>query len=174
MWGRTSIEGLYAAGETACTGVHGANRLASNSLLEGVVFGGRSAKAAIVDSKHKTLQKNNVDYKDEIDLSDKYEVYLQEIQETMWENVGVVRNFDGLAKAVSYFNEKLEMISDKKPANQKTGEIINMFYVGKLMALAAASREGSRGAHFREDFPEKSKEDFHIIFKDGKFSPINR
>jgi len=174
LWGRTSIEGLYAAGETACTGVHGANRLASNSLLEGVVFGGRSAKAAIVDSKHKALQRNNVDYNDEINLSDKYETYLQEIQEIMWGNVGVVRNFDGLTKTISYFNKKLEMIGDKKPANQKTGEIINMFYVGKLMALAAASREGSRGAHFREDFPEKSKEDFHIIFKDGKFSPVNR
>lgn len=174
LWGRTNIEGLYAAGETACTGVHGANRLASNSLLEGVVFGGRSAKAAIVDSKGKTLQKNEVSYKDEIDLSDKYKTYLQEIQEVMWENVGVVRNFDRLTKALSYLNEKLMMTDKKKPANQKTGEIINMFYVGKLMTLAAVSREGSRGAHFREDYPEKSEEDFHIVFKDGKFSPINR
>ncbi len=174
LWGRTTVEGLYAAGETACTGVHGANRLASNSLLEGVVFGGRSAKAAIVDTKHMSIPENIPDKKDGIDLSEKYEEYLKSIQETMWENVGVVRNFSSLTKALSFFNKNLDPILNKQPLNQKTGEIINMLYVGKLMSIAAVSREGSRGAHYRDDYPEKTDENFHITFNYGKFSPIIR
>ncbi len=174
LWGRTTVEGLYAAGETACTGVHGANRLASNSLLEGVVFGGRSAKAAIVDTKHMSVPENKPEKAGGIDLSDRYNEYLQNIQEIMWENVSVVRNFNSLTKALGFFNKNLEPILNKRPLNQKTGEIINMLYVGKLMSLAAVSREGSRGAHYRDDYPEKTGENFHITFDYGKFNPIIR
>jgi len=135
--GRTSIPGLFAAGEAACTGVHGANRLASNSLLEGVVFGIRAGRAmrealpcAPVDVASRPLPLRIPD--------------LTAVQTIAWEKCGIVRSAAGLREAVA----QLDSVCPLTPEEQNVRE------VARLMARCALAREESRGAHFRTDFPE--------------------
>lgn len=171
LWGRTNIENLYACGEVACTGVHGANRLASNSLLEGVVFGGRSAKAAIIDTKNQDIKKIDFEISGYIDINDVDEIY-SGIQEIMWKNASIVRNEKTLKNAISYANEILTKLDNKTPMSRKCGELKNITTVSLLLSLAALERKGCKGAHYRDDYPQKIEESWHIIFKDGKFSPF--
>ncbi len=174
LWGRTSVEGLYACGEAACTGVHGANRLASNSLLEGVVFGARSAKAAIDDCSDKQIKTIEIEDAREKINSEKCNVNLSDIQNILWKYVSVIRNKKGLQKALNQLLDYQNQYKLCQPADRKTGEIKNVVTVGKLITLAAITREGSRGSHFRDDFPERIKENWHIIFKDGQSNPLIR
>jgi L-aspartate oxidase len=171
LWGRTNIENLYACGEVACTGVHGANRLASNSLLEGVVFGGRSAKAAIIDTKNNDIIKADYKLNDYIDLKDVENIY-KEVQEIMWKNASIVRNEKTLNNAINYLSEIYSQLKDKTPLSRKCGEIKNIVTVGLLLSIAALERKGCKGAHYRDDYPEKIKDSWHILFKDGKLSPF--
>jgi L-aspartate oxidase len=138
--GRTSLAGLFAAGEVACTGVHGANRLASNSLLEGVVFGARAGRAMRAVGTAQTKQERRLPvaartagppYKANVDSS-----------EIAWDYCGILRDAQGLGKAI----ESLE------------GDESNVATVARLIAQCALAREESRGAHFRADFPEKRPE----------------
>ncbi len=158
--GRTTLAGLYVCGEVASTGVHGANRLASNSLLEGLVFGYRVGRAV---AKEKSLPKGFSP--GEIDKALSSQIlshYLnakkgahfwdpslfKELRQLMWFNVGIIRTGEGLAHAVKRLNEMANSI----PA-QKDYILRNMVTVACLIAKSAVARKESRGSHYRADFP---------------------
>lgn len=154
--GQTTVPGLYAAGEVACTGVHGANRLASNSLLEGLVFGARAGKAALDESKVQG-PKSKVENSQSIirnPQSNEIAVAVRKrVKRLMWERVGIARDGANLKRALREF----EQISQAKLAEASR----NFVTVAMLVARAALWREESRGGHFRTDFPEKFEE-FHV------------
>ena len=152
LHGRTTVAGLYAAGEVACTGVHGANRLASNSLLEGLVFGARAGEAAIEDNSKFKVQSSKFKNSPSAERFPQVEgiatAVRKRVKRLMWERVGILRDKDSLKRALREF----EQISQ---ANLGTSSR-NFVMLAKLIATAALWREESRGGHFRTDFPEKS------------------
>jgi L-aspartate oxidase len=155
-WGRTSLPALYAAGEVACTGVHGANRLASNSLLEGLVFGARAAKAMQQSPQAAPLKADRV-IAHGLERTHRNGATMvamspDGIRDLMWRSVGLFRSRDGLADAVS----ALDAATAAKPHDAATR---NLVVVAKLIACAALRREESRGGHFRADFPKR--DDIH-------------
>jgi L-aspartate oxidase len=150
--GRTSISGLYAAGEAACTGVHGANRLASNSLLEGLVYGARAGAAMRSDLRSKPGPSTNQhDAASNGPVDAGLEELIGEIQDLMWKDVGIVRGATGLQRAIHH----LERLSPRlaHPKTRRAHEARNLQTAGLLVARAALAREESRGAHYRTDFP---------------------
>ena len=150
LWGRASVPGLYATGEVACSGVHGANRLASNSLLEGLVFSRRIAEVLpgelrdLVDARHDERTSGLV--------SAEVRTALQTV---MTDRVGVLRTADGLASAL----DELAALGDK-PGEIGTSawEATNLLMISIALAEAAARREETRGSHWREDHPERDDE----------------
>jgi L-aspartate oxidase len=136
--GRTNVARLFAAGEAACTGVHGANRLASNSLLEGVVFGIRAGRAM------RGAQKGTEVSAQRRSMNATGPGFAREIQRIAWEKCGIVRCADRLRQAV----EQLEALAPELPEER------NMRQVALLIARCAQERKESRGAHFRTDYPE--------------------
>jgi L-aspartate oxidase len=148
LWGRSTLPGLYATGEVACSGVHGANRLASNSLLEGLVFSRRIAEVLpgelrvwsdpVVDRRPASL----------VDAGAR-----STLQEEMTARVGVLRTRDGLAAAI----ERLDELTGRPAAvvGQDAWETTNLVTVSALLAEAALRRQETRGSHWREDFPER-------------------
>ncbi len=155
-WGEASIKGLFAVGETACTGLHGANRLASNSLLEVLVFGKRVVE--------KEIDKTGEDGPGIGELADYHLpgrdasgmslVGCTALQSLMWENVGIIRGGEALDRAadtISAWEKCLE-----KPSDRSSYELDNLVLTGRLVAEAALIREESRGAHYRTDYPEPS------------------
>jgi L-aspartate oxidase len=153
--GRTTLKGLYAAGEVTCTGVHGANRLASNSLLEGLVFGARAAEAAIADDlPHSTAAETEpVDFElSQWRLDPRTK---SRVQELMWRKVGLIRRASELKTAVA----ELSQLSADENVNQRTR---NFATLGRLMAEAALWREESRGGHYRADFPQRNDERWRV------------
>jgi L-aspartate oxidase len=145
--GRTTLAGLYAAGEAACTGVHGANRLASNSLLEGLVFGARAGAAAVKDAP--PVPKQPAPAPVEFDLAEwRLDPRIKNrVQEIMWRKVGLIRRADDLRSAIAEFDAMTgENVNDRTR---------NFVTLAKLIAEAALWREESRGGHFREDFPAR-------------------
>ncbi len=164
-WGETNIAGLFAAGETACTGVHGANRLASNSLLEVVVFTKRIIQRT--RGHVKSYPKNS---KDAIELPAREQaeklprLSIANIQSLLWDKVGILRSGPHLREAASIlagWENCLPSVADRK-----TFELFSMVSTGRLMAEAALLREESRGAHYRLDYPETSSAwEKHIIFR---------
>jgi L-aspartate oxidase len=156
---RTSIENLFAAGEVACTGVHGANRLASNSLLEGLVFGVRAARAmttsmSAVDrsATDVVVWRGDADRQrhDHVPRSD-------EIRELMWRCCGVLRDGSRLQWAVSQLEAWRDAIGRTAVAtvDDELLRTRSMVTVGVMIARAALRREESRGGHFRSDFPNR-------------------
>ncbi len=148
--GRATIPGLYAAGEVACTGVHGANRLASNSLLEAVVFGLRAGRAM---SGYAGDRIEGLPVRPQIVVPAAGE---REIRELTWEYCGIVRDRVGLETAIRILDG-----FEWKPIASPTLagiELRNIHQVAALIASCALWREESRGAHYRTDFPEKSDE----------------
>lgn len=172
-WGRSTLKGLYACGEAACNGVHGANRLASNSLLEGVVYGGRSAKAAVKDNKDREVVAQEVSIPERIEVENP-ESKLEEIQGCMWDCVSVSRNEEDLKKAKDYLENFLKTFEGKIAGNRKTAELQNLATTGLLVASAADERKGSRGGHYRDDYPDRIKDNWHIYFENGEFSTVKR
>ncbi len=145
--GRTTLPGLYGAGEVTCTGVHGANRLASNSLLEGLVFGARAGAAALEDNfpLSDKAEPEQLDF----DLS-KWRLdprTKSRVQELMWKKVGLIRRAADLKSAITECEALLA-----ENVNQRTK---NFATLAKLMAEAALWREESRGGHYREDFSHR-------------------
>ncbi len=162
LWGKTDIDGLYAAGETSYTGVHGANRLASNSLLEALVFSSRAAKAAgdmvagqISGVKIPPYSKEAAEYKiEEVVISH----IRREIKQVMWDYVGIVRSEERLKKALKRFKiivEDVEEILSKEKITREQIEIRNLAYLGLLTTFSALQRKESRGLHYNKDYPEK-------------------
>ena len=170
-WGETNIAGLFACGETACTGVHGANRLASNSLLEVVVFAKRILQRTGEGVKPGEISARQSE-RDRFSLVEREapasipHLSLVELQSLMWDRVGMVRSGEGLEEAASILASWRR--SADKPSDRPSYELENMILVGRLMAEAALIREESRGAHFRSDFPEPSPAwQRHIVFRKG-------
>jgi L-aspartate oxidase len=159
--GRTTLPGLYAAGEVACTGVHGANRLASNSLLEGLVFGARAGASAARDnegvdaSAPRATTATTTDESDARRASEAHaarggEIALavrKRVRRLMWERVGILRTRESLERALREF-EQIARAPLRAPSR-------NFLTVAMLVARAALWREESRGAHFRADFPTR-------------------
>ena len=172
---RTNIAGLFAAGECASTGVHGANRLASNSLLEGTVFGYRAAQAArneILNSKSETIPKSQL-------LSPKPNLKDLEIQRfklviksVMWNGVGIIRTKESLEQALLKLDQ-VEKQLNFTPASADELELFNMLTVGKLITRAALDRTESRGAHYRVDYPNRNDINWkkHLVYKLGGIDP---
>ena len=167
--GRTSIPGLYAAGEVACTGVHGANRLASNSLLEGLVFGARAGCAMREDKPGgwPVEEPNVVEFdtgrarRTERDCGGP--VTVREVQDLMWRHVGLFREREGLTRALSVLDpawrELDARINAGEPLDAAAWRTASIVTVGRLVARAALRREESRGGHYRSDFPQR--DDIH-------------
>jgi L-aspartate oxidase len=161
MDGRTSVKRLYAAGETAATGVHGANRLASNSLLEGLVFGARTGNAMcdeLDEAKSETRQNISTKTAEKNDQAGLSESHIQEIQNLMWEDVGIIRSGSGLKQAI----QQLDAIRSRltTPHSRRVWEALNLHTAGLLVARSALAREESRGAHYRTDFPAHNDQEF--------------
>lgn len=146
LWGRTNIPRLYAAGEAACTGVHGANRLASNSLLEGVVFGARAGKSMCSVSP--------AAHRDPAFPQDCFpSISEQELRSLTWNSCGILRSGAELDEAFKSLHSRA--CRDLSPS-LAAFELRNMCQVALLIAFAAFHREESRGGHYRTDFPAKS------------------
>ena len=143
--GRTSVAGLWAIGEVASTGVHGANRLASNSLLEAVVFGARAA-ADIVASPLPELNARLASDRDEPAVHDRDFAVVEELRDLMSANVGVIRDGSGLSGAIRAIRRLSSRTNDI--------EISNMLTTALMIASSAWMRRESRGAQFRSDFPQ--------------------
>jgi L-aspartate oxidase len=155
LFGKTSLPGLYAAGEAAGTGVHGANRLASNSLLEGLVFGARSGKKMRDELKrppHKLSGPAPAAAYSNGPLPVPVEKTVSQLTELMWKQAGIVRTGDGLKQAIKGLEELGEQLS--RPHTRSEFEARNLQIAGMLVAKSALAREESRGAHYRTDFPE--------------------
>ena len=163
LWGATNVPGLFAAGETACTGVHGANRLASNSLLEGLVYGERAGLAAARYARkriERTQPRVNLAALHKRAASPETgpsaaEVRLS-LKKLMWSNVGIVRNKKELAAALKQLKDWSRAMKDQGP-DRNFFELNNMITTASLVTRSALLREGSVGAHFRSDFPTKSR-----------------
>ncbi len=168
-WGETNIVGLFATGEAACTGVHGANRLASNSLLEAIVF----SKRIVERTRGKAKVKVSAGGKGR-------EIYsslgqrpipravpapsLTALQRLHWDKVGIIRDREGLDQAAGILAAWQKSLP--QPTDQPTYELSNLVLTGRLLTEAAFIREESRGAHFRSDFPQSSpKWQCHIVWK---------
>jgi L-aspartate oxidase len=151
--GRSSVPGLYACGETACTGVHGANRLASNSLLEGLVFAAR-----IADDIHLTLRK----FKQEEPVMMSSAEFLitpearTAIANAMSMGAGVIRTRSSLEATAQSLEQIGKSLSDKPCV--EAWEVTNLFTLAKVIVASALIREETRGSHWREDFPSESED----------------
>ncbi|HEY9403319.1 MAG TPA: L-aspartate oxidase [Pyrinomonadaceae bacterium] len=173
--GRTTLGGLYAAGEVACTGVHGANRLASNSLLEGLVFGARAGRAATADHAGDMLAPPHEDSNGDgaagqSAMSDAGagEIALavrKRVRRLMWERVGILRSRQSLVRALGEFEQIERARSLRAPSR-------NFATVALLVARAALWREESRGAHFRHDFPERDDARWRVHSIARKGAPV--
>jgi L-aspartate oxidase len=189
-WGETNIRNLYAAGEVACTGVHGANRLASNSLLETVIFAKRVISRTL-DPNRKTVAPYGgaLRLPDTLNEAHKTGVYrpggdeptrigiparalpfaetplgLANLQELMWEKVGIVRDGAGLAEAA--LTLAMWQRSAPAPTDRPSLELANLLLAARITTEAALLRQESRGAHYRTDFPETLDSWRHnIIFR---------
>ncbi len=147
--GRTSLPRLYAAGEAACTGVHGANRLASNSLLEGVVFGARAGRAM-----HETVSNAPKAAPPAPALTPSASE--GELRRITWDYCGIARDRGGLEKAIRRL-DSIPLAPAEAPGTAQ-GELRSIYCVARLIARAALAREESRGGHYRTDFPSKHAE----------------
>ena len=174
LWGRTTLPGLYAAGEVACTGVHGANRLASNSLLEGLVFGARAAQAMRIPGENfapfsilateasRLVPGTNRDSNRDsatprlVPGTNREDV----VRSLMWNAVGLWRDRAGLEQAIAALDGWYASIGADR------GSVASAVTVGRLMARAALRREETRGSHARSDFPSRDDIKFRIHLGD--------
>lgn len=152
LYGRTSVTGLFACGEVACTGVHGANRLASNSLLEGLVFAERigAVLAAGLPERRPFVARSSQAHV----LDDELRLMLQY---AMTEGVGVLRSKDSISRTLKVLAPIADSDVDVTPCTE-TWELTNLHAVSTALALSALTREETRGSHWREDFPEARTE----------------
>ncbi len=168
LWGETSVQNLFAVGECACTGLHGANRLASNSLLEGMVFGYRAGRRishllgaydfdgdvmqGYVPSGHTRIINLRPHEENDENLS----AIFNSIKAVMWGSVGIIRTTIGLKLAVEQLSQILRVVETgmrKNGITPRNAELRNLAQVALLIAKCALFRKESRGCHFLEDFP---------------------
>jgi L-aspartate oxidase len=160
--GRTSIPGLLACGEVASTGLHGANRLGSNSLLEGLVFGKRSGRAAgtAVEAMTEPQSLRSIQGIGEapsygtLDLAD----VENSLRALMWRNIGVIRSLPLLDEAEAKITFWCRYVMDKQFESPRGWQVQNLLTTARLITMCARQREESRGTHYRQDFPESRPE----------------
>ncbi len=162
--GRSSIDGLWACGEAASTGVHGANRLASNSLLEGLVFGQQvGARVADLASPQRgPVTPRNL--RSRIEPSPRTELDLTDVRNSLralcWRNLGIDRTGDRLSETSEIIDFWARYVMDKVLWDRAGWEMQNMLTVARLIADAATARRESRGVHYRSDFPDQDDAQF--------------
>ncbi|MBS1821793.1 MAG: L-aspartate oxidase [Acidobacteria bacterium] len=165
--GRTTLPGLYAAGEAACTGVHGANRLASNSLLEGLVFGAFAADAMVSDSSRlPSVEQTPVPPQvsgEGSTLDANTERWIEDLRTNMWKHSGLLRDASGLET----MQRALASLADTMPRglNRRAIEARNLHTIASIITASALGRHESRGAHFRNDYPQHDSEARHSIMQ---------
>lgn len=171
LMGRTNVKGLYAAGEAACTGVHGANRLASNSLLEGLVFGARAAKAMLEDDL--PLSSGVLDARDTSDSDggniEDVDAQVSALKQTMWVDGGLLRSETLLNHGLqirSEIEDGLAVLDRSGAQSRALLEGRSLSSVARAILCSALARKESRGAHFRNDYPKRNDEKFqkHSIY----------
>jgi L-aspartate oxidase len=165
LYGKTSLPRLYAAGECACTGVHGANRLASNSLLEGLVYGARAGRAMCEEERPGAHKHNSAhppatvpgtaDPEDGPAADD----IIHGVQDLAWKEIGIVRNGSQLRQATHQLEEWRDRLPS--PTSRRNCEANNIYQAALLIARSALAREESRGAHYRLDHPDHNDAKFH-------------
>ncbi len=164
LYGRTDLPGLYATGEVACSGVHGANRLASNSLLEGLVFSRRIA-AVLPDG----LRPWSHPVADQRTAGLVAGAVRGDLQETMTSRVGVLRSADGLAEATELLDKLAGDAAEH--VDQDSWETTNLVTISAALTGAAALREETRGSHWRDDYPDRDDHrwagHFDVAMTDG-------
>jgi L-aspartate oxidase len=158
--GRTTLPGLYAAGEAACTGVHGANRLASNSLLEGLVFGARAAQSILADDlplvSAEAPPEAPIPFTAEEDAA--VEKLIADLQAAMWNYAGLLRQEPSLLEGFAVQREcanALQKLVRQRKGSRRLGEAQALSSVSHAILQAALARTESRGAHFRNDYPHR-------------------
>jgi L-aspartate oxidase len=160
----TTVENLYACGEIASTGLHGANRLGSNSLLEGLVFGTIAGQAISQSSKTSATHLKHPLIKHKIPHSDRTRLDADDVRNSlralMWRNVGITRSDQPLAEGQEIIRFWQRYVMDKIFDSPEGWECQNMLTASLLMAQSAQKRQESRGVHFRRDFPETDDKDF--------------
>ena len=157
--GKTNIAGLYAAGEVAASGVHGANRLASNSLLESLVYGARAGKAMREETRLASRtgpQSQAATSNGPVDTG--IEEVIGQVQDLLWNEVGIVRTRLGMQKAIKSLEEMAPRLA--YPKTRRAYEAANLHLAGMLVARSALAREESRGAHYRIDYPDHDDKKF--------------
>jgi len=169
---QTNLKGLYACGEVACTGVHGANRLASNSLLECLVYGARAGTNAAIFANNyqssvitgqlkrgsRTAVRDSLTDNRKLKTDDYSIESIQDvIRETLWKNVSIERNGEGLQETLAELQDLMErlgrVLTNPEVADIATVETVNMLNVALMITQSALARTESRGAHYRADFP---------------------
>jgi len=179
LGGRTSVGGLYAAGEVACTGVHGANRLASNSLLEGLVFGARAAQSMLADGlplvpADATADAGPAPKRLPAKEAKRVEELIAALQISMWTHAGLLREESSLRRglaAQAACEAAVAEIATSRGARRRLAEAQSMSRVAHAILVSALARTESRGAHFRNDYPKRDDENFRkhsVIDRDGK------
>jgi L-aspartate oxidase len=180
--GQTSLPGLYAVGEASCSGLHGANRLGSNSLLEGLTFGARAGSHAAAGAKENNIKfpltlehKVIPSTKTELDITD----VKSSLRSIMWRNVGVERSGEHLAETREIIAFWSRYVMDKTFATDLSAavagwELQNMLTACFLIATAAYSRTESRGSHYRMDYPKRDDAHWrlHLLWKRPMETPI--
>jgi len=174
--GRTSLERLYACGEVSSTGLHGANRLGSNSLLEGLVYGREAGRriveelsAAAAPASAAAAREVPERIRSDVTRSTRGELNLPDVRNSLrsllWRNVGIVRSAEDLAEADALIEFWQSYVLDKVFDQPAGWELQNMLALGRLMAHAALVRTETRGVHFRSDYPERDDEHWrrHIL-----------
>jgi L-aspartate oxidase len=172
--GRSSLPGLWAAGEVASSGLHGANRLASNSLLEGLVYGARAGEAASAAAlgapdtfQAIPLENSAVEPPSErLDLQD----VRNSLKSLVWRSAGVRRDGEGLRDAARTIDQWQRYALSQQLADPHGWELQNMLTVARVLIAAALRREESRGVHLRSDFPDQDDEHWQVRLADRRLA----
>jgi L-aspartate oxidase len=173
---RSSMPGLYAAGEVACTGVHGANRLASNSLLEGLVFGARAAKA--MREEKFTPRRRSASLQLHPEEGTVTEESIRNIQSAMWKHAGLLRD-KALLASIPLPHDDWLIAREKSTMTRRMHEAQSLSRIAHAIVRSALGREESRGAHYRSDFPVHDDRRYRgkhsLLTADGlRFSALDR
>ncbi|MFH1612374.1 MAG: L-aspartate oxidase [bacterium] len=174
FYGKTNIENLFACGEVSCNGIHGANRLASNSLLEGLVFGERTGSMAGSNLKRNIKINFSISLKLEKYKKINLEDLKNSLKSLMWKNVGIEKEKKILEQAEKKINFWTNYVLNMELKNQQGWELQNMLTISSLIQKAAYIREETRGVHYRKDFSKKNDEKWLIHLQQNKELKIRK